>query len=85
MLSKSGEEKKRNPCIKFFNFREMKIRETVLATARRRLFDQRWHDTLLTGSPCYGGGGKKPALLRFNGFHLYRLGVTTSNILEILA
>lgn len=61
---------------------EMKIRGTDLAW--RLLFDQRWHDILLTSSPCYGRR-EKSALLRFNGFHLYRVGVTTSNILKILA
>lgn len=58
----------------------MKIRGTDLAKAWRLLFDQRWHDILLTSSPCCGGR-EKLALLRFNVFHLYRVGVTTSNIL----
>ncbi len=89
MLSKSGGGKKRkspvlNHVLNSLTSGEMKIRGTDLAKAWRLLFDQRWHDILLTSSPCYGSRGKS-ALLRFNGFHLYRVGVTTSNIPEILA
>lgn len=92
MLSKSaGEEKKRRkkescikPYVKFINFRgDKNQRDWSGRGLASFLFDQRRHDTLLTSSPCYGRR-EKSALLRFKGFHLYRVGVTTSNILEIL-
>lgn len=90
MLRQSGGEKSLvlNHVLNSLTSGEMKIRGTDLAKARLLLFDQRWHDILLTSSPCYGrrdGEREKSALLHFNGFHLYRLGVTTSNILEIMA
>lgn len=95
MLSKSvGErgKKKRSPVLNrmlnSLTSGEIKIRGTDLAEAWRFvfffLFNQRRYDTLLTSSPCYGRR-EKSALLRFSVFHLYRVGVTTSNILEILA
>lgn len=65
MLSKSKEEKKRrkslvlNHVINSSTSGEMKIRGTDLAKAWHLLFDQRWHDILLTSSPCYGREEKK--------------------------
>lgn len=73
------------PYVKFINFRgDKNQRDWSGRGLASFLFDQRRHDTLLTSSPCYGRR-EKSALLRFKGFHLYRVGVTTSNILEILA
>lgn len=63
------------PCVKF-----IKLRRNDNKKKKGLSIDQTWH-----GLPCYGRNGKS-ALLCFNGFQLYRLGVTTSNIImEILA
>lgn len=89
MLSKAGEKSLvLNHLLNSLTSGKMKISGSDLAKDRLLLFDQRWHDILLTSSPCYArreGAREKNPPSPFNGFHLYRLGVTTSNILEILA
>lgn len=56
MLRKSRWCEKKNPALNHIlnvlTSGEMKIRGTGLAKAWQLLFEQRWHDILLTSSPC---------------------------------
>lgn len=68
-----------SPVLNSLTHGQIKIWEFDLTKAWIFLFDQE-----MSCHECYGRR-EKSALLRFNGFHLCGLGVTTSKILEILA
>lgn len=68
-----------SPVLNSLTHGQIKIWEFDFTKAWIFLFDQE-----MTCHECYSRR-EKSALLRFNGFHLYGLGVTTSKILEILA